>query len=286
MPELPEVETTLRGIQPFVDGAILSNVEVRNASLRWPVPVKELQDLTGERVIRSYRRAKYILLDTAKGSLMLHLGMSGSVRVVDAQLQETPAKHDHIDLHFQQPSKDKKNSKEWILRYHDPRRFGSLLFVDSVGDSKASAHPLLEKLGPEPLSDGLNAEHLFKHSRKRSVAVKNFVMNGHVVVGVGNIYASECLFLAKVRPTRPAGKVTKAEYQRISDAIKDVLAKAIKVGGTTLRDFTGSDGNAGYFSQELNVYDRDGKPCKICGFEIKRTIIGQRSSFYCANCQK
>lgn len=286
MPELPEVETTLRGIQPFVDGAILSKVEVRNASLRWPVPVKELQTLTGQQVNRSYRRAKYILLETSKGSMMLHLGMSGSVRVVDAALQEAPAKHDHIDLHFQQVLEDEGAHKEWIIRYHDPRRFGSLLFIDSKEQLEVDTHPLLEKLGPEPLSDSFNAEHLFKHSRKRNVAVKNFIMNGHVVVGVGNIYASECLFLAKVRPTRPAGKVTKAEYAKITDAIKQVLDKAIKVGGTTLRDFTGSDGKAGYFSQKLNVYDRGEKSCKECNFEIKRIIIGQRSSFYCPQCQK
>ncbi len=286
MPELPEVETTLRGIQPFVDGAVLSKVEVRNASLRWPVPVKQLQTLTGQLVNRSYRRAKYILLETPKGSLMLHLGMSGSVRLVDAAVQEAPAKHDHIDLHFQQKPEGQDNYKEWIVRYHDPRRFGSLLFIDAKDHSKIDAHPLLGKLGPEPLSDAFDAEHLFKHSRKRSVAVKNFIMNGHVVVGVGNIYASECLFLAKVRPTRPAGKVTKAEYVKITEAIKQVLDRAIKVGGTTLRDFTGSDGKAGYFSQKLNVYDRAEKSCKECGFEIKRIIIGQRSSFYCSQCQK
>ena len=280
MPELPEVETTLRGIQPFIDDAVLTHIEVRNASLRWPVPVKDLQSLIGDKVVRSYRRAKYILLETAKGTMMLHLGMSGSVRIIAKDKQEPPGKHDHLDLCFHQLSSSHEN-QEWILRYHDPRRFGSFLFIGV----NQNTHPLLEKLGPEPLSEKFNQELLFKQSRRRSVAIKNFIMNGHVVVGVGNIYASEALFMARIRPTRPAGKVTKAEYQRLSDAIKAVLQKAINVGGTTLRDFTGSDGQAGYFSQELNVYDLDGQPCQVCGSLIKRIIIGQRSSFYCPQCQ-
>ena len=280
MPELPEVETTLRGIQPFIDGAVLTHIEVRNASLRWPVPVKDLQSLIGDKVVRSYRRAKYILLETAKGTMMLHLGMSGSVRIIAKDKQEPIGKHDHLDLCFHQLSSSNEN-QEWILRYHDPRRFGSFLFIDV----NQNTHPLLEKLGPEPLSEKFNQELLFKQSRRRTVAIKNFIMNSHVVVGVGNIYASEALFIAKIRPTRPAGKVTKAEYQRLSDAIKTVLKKAIKVGGTTLRDFIGSDGQAGYFSQELNVYDLDGQPCQVCGSLIKLIIIGQRSSFYCPQCQ-
>lgn len=284
MPELPEVETTLRGIQPFVDQAVLTAVDVRNPALRWPVPVQRLQQLTGQTIRRCYRRAKYILFETDQGSMMLHLGMSGSVRMLEKNRQknnEKPAKHDHVDLVFQK-NNSQGQQQEWILRYHDPRRFGSLLIVDSDDQS----HPLLDKLGPEPLSEAFSAQLLFKLSRQRKVAVKNFIMNGHIVVGVGNIYASEALFLAKIRPTRPAGKVTKAEYQRLSEAIKKVLSRAIEVGGTTLRDFTGSDGQAGYFSQKLNVYDREGEPCLECSGDVKRVVIGQRSSFYCANCQR
>ena len=281
MPELPEVETTLRGIQPYVDGATLVHVDVRNASLRWPVPADQLRQLHGLKINSSKRRAKYILLDTDQGAIMVHLGMSGSVRMLPVGEHDAPGKHDHVDMHFSLPDARAKQT-EWILRYHDPRRFGSILLVDTNDRS----HPLLDKLGPEPLSDAFNASLLFKLSRKRSVAVKNFIMNGHVVVGVGNIYASESLFLAKVKPTRPAGKVSKAEYEEIVAAIKQVLSKAIRVGGTTLRDFTGSDGKAGYFQQKLNVYDRDKKSCNKCGFEINRIIIGQRSTFYCPACQK
>jgi len=290
MPELPEVETTLRGIQPYVEDAIFVDLEVRNPALRWPVLTKDLQQLLGQTVLSCERRAKYILLHTEKGSAMLHLGMSGSLRVLSADEKDNLKKHDHIDLCFRRTSIDQEkestgSSSEnvWIVRFHDPRRFGSLLFL-SKGEQQQ--HPLLSKLGPEPLTNEFNEDYLFKLSRKRQQAVKNFIMNGHIVVGVGNIYASEALFLAKVRPTRPAKKVTKREYQRLCQAIKMVLAKAIEVGGTTLRDFTSSDGQAGYFRQKLNVYDRDGKPCKSCGNEIKRVVIGQRSSFYCPSCQK
>ena len=275
MPELPEVETTLRGIQPFVLNAQFADLQVRNAALRWPVPVEQIQGLLGQEIQRLYRRAKYIIFETAKGAMMLHLGMSGSVRIQKYSDIEAPKKHDHIDLLFE------LNNETWVLRYHDPRRFGSLLFVEQGSES----HTLLDSLGPEPLADEFDAEHLFRHSRKRTVAVKNYIMNGHIVVGVGNIYASEALFLAGIRPKRSAGKVTKAEYARLSEAIKTVLAKAIEVGGTTLRDFTGSNGQAGYFRQKLNVYERDEQACRICGAEIKRIIIGQRSSFYCPNCQ-
>ena len=278
MPELPEVETTLRGIQPYVQGAMLTGVEVRNASLRWPVPVKQLQSLVGSVVKQSSRRAKYILLDTQNGSLMLHLGMSGSVRMLSKNDLEPVKKHDHIDLSFD------LDGDEWLLRYNDPRRFGSLLFIES-GQSQ-HAHPLLEKLGPEPLSDGFSAELLFSLSRKRNVAIKNFIMNNHIVVGVGNIYANEALFLAGIRPMRLAGKVTRAEYEKLTDAIKTVLSRAIQFGGTTLRDFTGSDGKAGYFQQTLNVYERVDRPCRTCGEKIQRIVIGQRSSFYCSICQK
>lgn len=282
MPELPEVETTLRGIQPFIENAILTSVDVRNPALRWPVPTVRLESLIGQEVRRLYRRAKYIIFETSQGAMMLHLGMSGSVEIIKKSVAKNIRKHDHVDLIFEKKSTTSGKFEEWILRYHDPRRFGSLLFIEHGNAS----HPLLEMLGPEPLSDDLTGSYLFTQSRKRTVAVKNLIMNGHVVVGVGNIYASEALFIAKVRPMRPAGKVTKTEYERISDAIKTVLAKAIAVGGTTLRDFTGSNGQAGYFSQKLNVYDRDKDGCRLCGTLIKRINIGQRSSFYCSSCQR
>ena len=275
MPELPEVETTLRGIQPFVEDAYFTDMQVRNSSLRWLVPIEEIQGLLGHQVQRLYRRAKYIIFETAQGAMMLHLGMSGSIRILNNADIEAPKKHDHIDLLFQ------LGNEVWVLRYHDPRRFGSLLFIAKGMKS----HVLLESLGPEPLAEEFDGEYLFRHSRKRIIAVKNYIMNGQIVVGVGNIYASEALFIAGIRPMRPAGKVSKAEYARLSDAIKSVLAKAIKVGGTTLRDFTGSDGQAGYFRQKLNVYERDQKACRICDTKIKRIVIGQRSSFYCPRCQ-
>ena len=277
MPELPEVETTMRGIQPYVEQAVLTRVEVRNPSLRWPVPVEEIKSFIGLEITSCIRRAKYILLQASKGSLMIHLGMSGSLRVLKDNEQHSLKKHDHIDLYF---AKGQGENSQWLIRYHDPRRFGSLLITD-----KNQQHPLLANLGPEPLSDDFNGDYLFKSSRKKTLAVKNFIMDAGIVVGVGNIYASEALFLAKVRPTRKTGKVTKAEFVRLSETIKMVLSRAIEVGGTTLRDFTSSDGQAGYFSQKLNVYDRNDQPCKCCGTDIKRIVIGQRSSFYCPVCQ-
>lgn len=276
MPELPEVETTLRGIQPFIDQAELTSVTVRNAALRWPVPVDEINQLTGQRVEQVSRRAKYILIRMQTGSLMLHLGMSGSVRVLAEHDLPEPLKHDHIDLRF-------KNSETQthLLRYHDPRRFGSLLFVEHD-----QPHPLLVGLGPEPLTPDFTGKRLFDLSRNRTIAVKNFIMTNQVVVGVGNIYASEALFLAGIRPTRQAGKVSQKAYNKLSEAIKHVLEKAIAVGGTTLRDFTRSDGKAGYFRQQLNVYEREGQNCYKCNALIKRVVIGQRSSFYCSSCQR
>ena len=271
MPELPEVETTLRGIAPFVTNATITGIEVRNPSLRWPVPVEEMQQLLGQTIIAGNRRAKYILLSTANTALMIHLGMSGSLRVLDP---DTPAgKHDHIDMSLD-------GSK--ILRYNDPRRFGSWLLIDGAVDN----HPLLSHLGPEPLSDDFNGAHLFRLSRKRKVAVKNFIMDGKIVVGVGNIYASEALFMAQVRPGRQASKVTRREYDELAARIRFVLKRSIDMGGTTLRDFTQADGQAGYFKQKLQVYDRLGEPCRVCQEPIKKVIIGQRSSFYCPSCQR
>ena len=271
MPELPEVETTLRGIHPFVMNAELSDVTVRNPSLRWPIPVIALESLVGQRITRVSRRAKYILLGFDSATVILHLGMSGSLRVLDKG--HAPKKHDHVDLLLS----DKK-----ILRFNDPRRFGCLLLTHDAPEE----HKLLSHLGPEPLHDSFDAEYLFKQSRKRNVPVKNFIMQGQVVVGVGNIYASEALFMAGVRPMRVACKVTQQEYSKLVDTIKFVLQRSIDMGGTTLRDFTRVDGQAGYFKQKLQVYDRLDKPCRECDALVKKIVIGQRSSFYCPKCQR
>ena len=270
MPELPEVETTLRGIHSFVVNAELSDVIVRNSSLRWPVPVNDLESLIGQKILKASRRAKYILLSFDSATLILHLGMSGSLRVLDKEA--VLKKHDHVDLVL---------NDEKILRFNDPRRFGCLLLTQDPLDE----HRLLSHLGPEPLKDSFNASYLFQQSRKRNTPIKNFIMQGQVVVGVGNIYASESLFLAGVRPTRAACKVTKREYSLLVDAIKFVLQRSIDMGGTTLRDFTQVDGQAGYFKQKLQVYDRFNKPCRVCDATIKKIVIGQRSSFYCPKCQ-
>lgn len=270
MPELPEVETTLRGIEPYVDGQTIRQIVVRNASLRWPIPTLELQSLVGQTVEQVERRAKYILLHTPKGVILLHLGMSGSLRISDP---ETPVgKHDHVDLVF-------ANNK--IIRLNDPRRFGCCLLLQVP----VLEHKLLASLGPEPLSDSFDGDHLFALSRKRSVAVKNFIMDGKVVVGVGNIYASESLYEAGIRPTTAAHRVSRKRYQRLALEIKKVLAKAIEAGGTTLNDFTQADGKPGYFRHELQVYARAGEPCLKCSSPIKSTVIGQRNTFYCTHCQ-
>lgn len=270
MPELPEVETTLRGIAPHVDGKQISNVIVRNASLRWPVPVDALTGLIGHTVQRVERRAKYLLIHTNAGVVLLHLGMSGSLRVLPSAY---PAdKHDHIDLEF-----DKKT----LVRLNDPRRFGCCLVLQVPIEQ----HSLLASLGPEPLSDDFNGGRLFALSRKRKVAVKNFIMDGKTVVGVGNIYASESLYEAGIRPSMAAKRISRARYHHLANEIKSVLAKAIKAGGTTLSDFTQANGKPGYFRHELQVYAREGQPCYYCGTPIKSQIIGQRNTFYCPRCQ-
>lgn len=270
MPELPEVETTLKGITPIVHGAQISKVVVRNKALRWPIPVAALKKVQGCRVDTLQRRAKYILLHTEKGSIMLHLGMSGSLRVLPI---ETPyAKHDHLDLQF-----DDLHS----LRLNDPRRFGCCLVLQEPIEE----HKLLSSLGPEPLTDEFDGTLLFNRSRGRSLAIKNFIMDGKVVVGVGNIYASESLYLAGIRPTVAAGRISRKRFDLLAQAIKQVLSNAIKAGGTTLNDFTQADGQPGYFSQELQVYGRTGEACRACTKPIKLKVIGQRSTFYCTRCQ-
>lgn len=272
MPELPEVETTCRGIAEHVIGHTITEIRINNPNLRWPVPVHEIQSLLpGQKIIAVNRRAKYILLDCGNGHLIIHLGMSGSLRILK-QTSHTE-KHEHVEIFFNNGS---------VLRLRDPRRFGAVLWTDQAIEK----HSLIATLGPEPLEEKFNQEYLFLKTRKRRCSIKNLIMDSHVVVGVGNIYASEALFHAGIRPGRSAARLTKMDCQRLVTEIRRVLTQAIAAGGTTLRDFTDSNGKAGYFSQELFVYAREGKNCLLCGNSIKRKLIGQRSSFYCPNCQK
>ncbi len=274
MPELPEVETTLRGISPALLNRHIADVIVRNPALRIPVDSR-VNSALGRVVTGLRRRAKYLLIDTHKegasaGGLMIHLGMSGSLRVCPAG---TPVrKHDHIDLGL---------DTGMLLRFNDPRRFG----IFTWWDAPAEAHPLIRELGPEPLSQAFTGAYLHRRSRGLRVAVKNFLMNARVVVGVGNIYASEALHLAGIHPVRAAGRISEHRYEALAGAIRSVLEKAIRQGGTTLRDFTAPDSQPGYFARELQVYERYGEPCYRCGAPIRKRVIGQRSSYYCPNCQ-
>jgi len=275
MPELPEVETTLRGIKPYLNESIITNLIVRNNSMRWPVPTDKLAQLVGQKITFVERRAKYLLLHTPLGSILLHLGMSGSISVKSKN--ELAGKHDHIDIVVTNP----KTKKTHVIRLNDPRRFGCCLVLYKP----IFEHKLLINLGPEPLEEEFNGDLLFDKSRGRSLAIKNFIMDGKVVVGVGNIYASESLFLAGIRPSVAAKKISRKRYHVLAEVIKGVLSNAIKAGGTTLNDFTQVDGKPGYFQQELNVYGRKGEACNECGSPIKMQIIGQRSTFYCIKCQ-
>jgi len=279
LPELPEVETTLRGIEPFLTGHAIREIVVRNPSLRWPVPA-EVHRATGRGVTRCWRRGKYLLVELDPGTaltgqepggLLIHLGMSGSLRICDAA--DAPRKHDHVDIVVE-------NDK--CVRFNDPRRFG----VFTWWSPPASSHKLLGSLGPEPLSAEFSGNHLWRNSRGRNGAVKNFIMDGKIVVGVGNIYASEALFMSGIHPARAAGRISAPRYDALAGAIRDVLSHAIRRGGTTLRDFQGADGNPGYFAQELLVYERAGLPCFQCGTPVRRKVIGQRSSYYCPRCQR
>lgn len=271
MPELPEVETTCRGISPHIIGQTVQAVIIRQPKLRWPIPPTIKRLLPGQRIDQVSRRGKYLLLHTAAGTLILHLGMSGSLRI--ARHCETVEKHDHVDIVF---------SKDCILRLRDPRRFGAVLWTSR----SPLSHKLIRSLGPEPLSDEFTAELLFQHSRNRKIAIKPFIMDSKTVVGVGNIYASEALFLAGIRPTTAAGRVSLARYQRLHAAITSVLSAAIEAGGTTLRDFTNGEGKPGYFQQQLQVYGRAGENCTTCGTHIKMIQQAQRATYYCTHCQR
>ncbi len=270
MPELPEVETTRRGVEPYSLGRRVVRVDVREPRLRWPVPEELPVRLAGQRIDSVERRAKYLLFTTAAGRLMVHLGMSGSLRVVDQS--EPPAYHDHLDIVLDDGR---------ALRYNDPRRFGSCLWLEP-----GEQHMLLAGLGPEPLGDEFDGDLLYRRSRGSKRAVKQLIMDGKVVVGVGNIYANEALFLAGIRPDRAAGRISRERYRRLADHIKQVLTSAIEQGGTTLRDFVGGDGKPGYFAQRLYVYGRENKPCKRCGKILKKSTLGQRTTVYCVACQR
>lgn len=271
MPELPEVETTLRGIKPHIIDQKITDVIIRHYQLRWPIPADIRERLRDQVVKKIYRRAKYILFEMDNGTFILHLGMSGRVRILSEPV--AAGKHDHVDIYF---------SNQKYLRFTDPRRFGALLWTSE----NAGKHPLLIKIGPEPLSSDFDGQYLWEQARRRKVPVKSFIMNSHVVAGVGNIYAVEALFQAKIKPQKPAGKISLAQYQDLAAAIKIILKNAIEKGGTTLKDFMKSDGTPGYFSIQLQVYGRGGKPCVNCGTKLKATRMGQRSTVYCSVCQK
>lgn len=270
MPELPEVETTRKGILPYIDKQRVLKVIVRQPKLRWLVP-SEIFEMEGSIISSVTRRGKYILLETKQGTAIIHLGMSGSLRVIEVGLP--PEKHDHVDISF-------TNGK--AIRLRDPRRFGAVLWTSK----NPLKHKLLRSLGPEPLEDDFNAEYLYQQSRGRSVSIKQFIMDAHIVVGVGNIYACESLFRAGISPKRLAGKTSEKRYQKLVLMIKEVLKQAIEQGGTTLKDFVQAEGNPGYFQQELLVYGQAGKSCRICITPIKQIRQGQRSTFYCSKCQR
>ncbi len=270
MPELPEVETTRRGIAPYLVGHRVTAVDIRQRRLRWPIPAAVGRLLPNQKIVNVERRAKYLLVHTAAGSALLHLGMSGSLRILERDV--VAGTHDHFDWQLDSGR---------ILRFTDPRRFGSLLW-----QAPDKIHPLLAGLGPEPLGDEFDAAHLWKLSRGRSVAVKAFLMDQKIVVGVGNIYAAEALFAAGIHPRRAAGSISRVRYERLVDETKRILTHAITRGGTTLRDFLSPDGAPGYFEQELFVYGRDGAACKVCGTPVRTITLGQRSTFFCAGCQR
>lgn len=271
MPELPEVETTLRGIKPHIIKQKIDDVIVRHPRLRWPVPTDLKHKLQGQRLLELKRRGKYLILSFKTGSIILHLGMSGSLRILSTPT--APQKHDHIDICF-------TNKK--YLRFTDPRRFGALLFTEDDPEQ----HALLVHIGPEPLSAAFNGDYLYKRAKGKTLSVKSYIMDGKIVAGVGNIYATEALFKASILPQKEAGKVTQDQYQKLAVAIKKILKHAIEKGGTTLKDFMHSWGKPGYFRIELQAYGRHHLPCRRCQTPLKSARIGQRSTVFCPQCQK
>jgi len=271
VPELPEVETTRQGISDQIRGSRIAEVVIRNSKLRLPIPGDLDEKLRGATFGETNRRAKYLLLETTAGVLLIHLGMSGSLRIVDAF--EEDRKHDHVIWYLEDGRQ---------LRFHDPRRFG---IVTWAGDDPLS-HPLLCNLGPEPLEQEQLGAVLFQSSRGRSVRLRDFLLDSKVVAGVGNIYANEAAWLAGIRPDRSCGRIAKERYLRLGTAIRDVLSRALVQGGTTLRDFVNPDGEPGYFQHTFEVYGRDGEACSRCDKLIRRAVKGNRSLFYCPGCQK
>jgi len=271
MPELPEVETTKRGIEPHIVGKKISDIVIREKRFRWPIQNCLKKNITGKIILSISRRSKYILFHLENGCFMIHLGMSGSLRIITND--QPIKKHDHIDIQV---------NENKIIRFNDPRRFGSLLWLGK----QPYKHFLLNKLGPEPLSEEFTSDYLFNKSRNRKLPIKNFIMNNNIVVGVGNIYANEALFISGIRPSKPTYRVTKKDFEKLTDAIVKVLTLSIEMGGTTLKDFVDSSGNPGYFQQTLFVYGRNKMLCKICSNKIHLQHIGQRSSYFCKNCQK
>ena len=283
MPELPEVEVTRRGIAPLLEGRVLTGAAVRNRNLRWPVPAGLPATLTGLAVMHVGRRGKYLLIECAApaakpgnargGWLIVHLGMSGSLRFTAPGT--APKKHEHVDL----------ATADALLRLHDPRRFGAVLWHPASA-GPVTSHVLLAHLGVEPLDGGFDGETLYQGTRGRTAAVKQVLLAGDIVVGVGNIYASEALFRARIHPATAAGRISRLRYARLAHEIIAVLTAAIDKGGSTLRDFTRSDGEPGYFQLDYFVYGREGLPCRVCGAAVRGIRQGQRSTFYCPQCQK
>ncbi|MGZ5202495.1 MAG: bifunctional DNA-formamidopyrimidine glycosylase/DNA-(apurinic or apyrimidinic site) lyase [Telluria sp.] len=277
MPELPEVEVTRLGVAPHLEGRVVEDVVLRRADLRWPFPERLGELLAGHKILGTGRRGKYLLVEFAHGTLIIHLGMSGHLRVLPPGIE--PKKHDHFDLIVRGPQGLQ------VLRMHDPRRFGAVLW-HGVDDGELEQHILLRGLGVEPLGEGFSGALLHKETRKRSAPIKQVLLAGDIVVGVGNIYACESLFHAGINPKTPAARISRARYDKLAAAIREILAAAIVQGGSTLRDFIAVNGQSGYFQQTYFVYDRAGVPCRNCGTPIRQIKQGQRSTFYCVNCQR
>jgi formamidopyrimidine-DNA glycosylase len=277
MPELPEVEVTRRGVAPHIEDRVVREVVLRRDGLRWPFPAALPQLLAGRKALKTGRRGKYLLIHFEHGTLIIHLGMSGHLRIMPAGIE--PEKHDHFDLQVDGPDGPQ------VLRMKDPRRFGAVLWHDAA-DGELEHHALLRELGVEPLESGFSGKLLYDQTRQRSAPVKQVLLAGDIVVGVGNIYASESLFRAGINPKTPAKRISLARYEKLAQAIREILAEAIVQGGSTLKDFISVNGQSGYFQQTYFVYDRTGVPCRVCAAPIRQIKQGQRSTFYCVNCQK
>jgi formamidopyrimidine-DNA glycosylase len=270
MPELPEVETIMCGLKPHMEGVVIQNVIVRQHQLRWPIPSELRNHLKQQQIIRLSRRGKYLLVHLTSGTLIVHLGMSGSLRILNSNIPNK--NHDHVDIIL---------SNNTMLRYNDPRRFGAILWTQE----DPCTHPLIKSIGIEPLDPLFTGMYLHSRATKRQVAIKSFIMDSKVVAGIGNIYATEALFLSHIHPTLAAGQISMTEYEQLVKAIKEILTQAITAGGTTLKDFINSDGKPGYFSQKLKVYGRATLPCSVCKTPLQSLKLGQRSTFFCELCQ-